>query len=167
MANEMLPGIHLLSNIDAKRIEWRKKIEEFPKAIDAALGANAVLALRESIVQIDALIYSTPESESYHRTKNLRRSNKVEKLGEMTWLVFNDAEYAEPVHDGTSQMQPRPWMKNAIDTVQEKMDENLLEAGTRALAGGDQPAAEEADEQLAETEPSASEVVSSASGDGE
>jgi len=115
---------------------WHEEVQAFPEAIDKAVGANAALALKETIVKIDELIYATPEPENYHRTKNLRRANQIKKLGTMAWLLYNDAAYAGYVHDGTSVLQGRPWMQNAVDAVQDQMDENLVKAGMAALEGG-------------------------------
>jgi HK97 gp10 family phage protein len=127
----------VFSDIGIKYEEFHKKVEEFPEAIDKAVGQNAAMALKETIVQIDALIYSTPESPTYKRTKNLRRSNKIKKLGPMAWLLYNDAEYAGAVHNGTSRVGPRPWMRNAIDAKQSDMTDNLVRAGLEALEGAE------------------------------
>lgn len=123
-----------VTNVASVLREFRKATSDFPKAISKAVASNAKLVIRGSVEQADMLIYSTPEGE-YHRTKNLRRSNKVEKISNLAWLVYNDAEYAEYVHDGTSRMDPRPWMGNAIDLLAQTMEDNLLEAGTSALEG--------------------------------
>ena len=134
MAEDAL-GFKLTTDISKKAAKWLEKISQFPEEIDKAVGNNAALALRESIVEIDALIYSTPESPGYHRTKNLRRSNKIKKVGDAAWLIYNDAKYAPPVHNGTVAVRARPWMKNAIDRKQSEMTNNLVKAGTAVLQG--------------------------------
>jgi HK97 gp10 family phage protein len=124
------------SNIDEEYRKFKARADKIPNAIDQTVGTNAKIVLKESIVQIDDLIYSQPQSPSgYERTKNLRRSNKISKLSYATWLVYNDAEYAGYVHDGTSAMPARPWMQNAIDNKQAEMSKNLEDVGVRIFSG--------------------------------
>jgi hypothetical protein len=123
-----------ITNVGQVLEEFRRAASDFPVAVATAVANNAKMVLRESIKQIDDLVYSVPEGE-YHRTKNLRRANKIEKVSELAWLVYNDAEYAEYVHDGTSRAEPKPWMGNAIDLLAPDMEDNLVEAGTSAFTG--------------------------------
>jgi len=127
----------VMSNVEKKQEEFRKRAMKIPDAIDKAVGINARTALKESIVQSDELIYITPLAPYYYRTKNLRRSNKIEKMGWAAWLVYNDADYAGYVHDGTSVMPARPWMQTALDLKGPEMIENLYNVGTLILEGGE------------------------------
>ena len=120
---------------DAER-QARAAFASFPGAISRAMTENSRIALKFTIVQIDLLIYSTPGADTYVRTKNLRRSNKRERLGSLSWLLYNDAEYAGFVHDGTSEMAGRPWMANAIELAEPVMEANLVTEGTRAIESG-------------------------------
>lgn len=126
----------LSSNIKKVIAETRTSIRRFPEEIDKAVGQNAVTVLRESIVEIDALIYGTPPAPTYKRTKNLRRANQIRRQGPLAWLMFNDAKYAGAVHDGTSRMPPRPWIQNAIDRKEKEMEENLVNGGLNAFREG-------------------------------
>jgi len=109
---------------------------KFGKTIEGAIMENGKLVLKECIVQIDALIYSQPESPYYRRTKNLRRSHHMRKIAPLAVLIFNDAQYSGWVHDGTIKMSARPWMEQAIANTAEVQIQNLTEAGTKALLGG-------------------------------
>ena len=129
----MADSFDIRSNLGEVQREADRAFSGFPQAIGRAMRENAKVCLRGTIVQIDALIYSQPEFGHYHRTKNLRRSNKLEKVSNFTWLLYNDAEYAGHVHDGTENMTGRPWMANAIELAEEQCERNLLIAGSRAL----------------------------------
>lgn len=129
--------LSILSDATKEAEQWRKRVEAFPEGIDKAVGNNAKLVLKGSIEMIDDLIYSTPEGPTYQRTKNLRRANKIERLAPMSWLVYNDAEYAGFVHDGTTTMPARPWMGNSVDANEVQMRQNLEDAGIEVLGGGD------------------------------
>lgn len=128
-----MASVSIDSNLEEVGREARAAFGRFPQAIGKAMEQNAKLALKASITQIDVLIYAMPAADTYIRTKNLRRSNKLEKLSTFTWLIYNDAEYAGYVHDGTSQRVGRPWMGNAIELSEPVMERNLVRAGARAL----------------------------------
>lgn len=133
-------NLRVFSNIALVAAQTAKEFEAFPEGISKAVAKNAKVVLAESIVQIDVLLYSQPETPSYHRTKNLRRSNSIKQVGPMSWLVYNDARYAGPVHDGTSVMSPRPWMQTAIELKEVELEENLVNGGLTALRVGEQKA---------------------------
>lgn len=128
-----MASLDIDSNLPEVGREARAAFGRFPQAIGQAMQQNAKFALKAAITQIDVLIYAMPAADTYIRTKNLRRSNKLEKLSTFTWLIYNDAEYAGYVHDGTSEMTGRPWMANAIELSEPVMERNLVRAGSRAL----------------------------------
>ncbi len=112
-----MPEVNINSNARQARENLRRAREAIPTALSNVIGNLAKRGLRDSVREIDELVYSTPESPSYPRTKNLRRANKIRPVGPFSWMLYNDAEYAGHVHDGTSQMEPRPWMRNAVDAL--------------------------------------------------
>lgn len=128
--------IRILSNVLEASAHFRERAEAYPEAIEKAVAKNAQIALKETIVQIDALIYSTPDPmhNGAIRTKHLRRSNAIKKLGKTSWLLYNDASYAVHVHNGTSHMSPRPWMKTGLDVKSTEMRNNLVEAGIEVFS---------------------------------
>lgn len=130
-----MASLHILTNISAQTHDFRERADAYPDAIEKAVAKNAAIALKETVVQIDDLIYSTgdPMHNGVPRTKNLRRSNQIKKLGPTSWLLFNDASYAGPVHNGTSHMPPRPWMKTALTVKDDEMSKNLVEAGVEVF----------------------------------
>ena len=63
--------------------------------------------------------YSQPYPVS-NNTDTLRGSLELKKLGNAKYKVFADiqkANYAHWVHDGTSRLRPRPFLKDAVKSV--------------------------------------------------
>lgn len=61
---------------------------------------------------IARLIYDTPEGD-YERTGLLAASGGSE-VYKGKGIVYNEAPYAEYVHEGTRRMQARPWLEAAL-----------------------------------------------------
>jgi hypothetical protein len=106
------------SNIDKMAAQMAGFGSKFDMRVDRAVGKAAKEFLKDCIAEIDALIYSQKGSSVYKRTKNLRRSHHIRRIVLGIWLVFNDADYAIPVHDGWSNrkggsMPARSWMEIA------------------------------------------------------
>lgn len=137
-----MASIHLFSNIDEQYAKFKERANKVPDMIDKAVALNASIAMKSTIFHIDQLVYEQPNSGDYSRTKNLRRSNKLKKLEFATWLLYNDADYAGYVHNGTSQMEARPWMATAIKMTTPTMSKNLEELGMKIMDGGSVPAAD-------------------------
>ena len=107
----------------------------FSSAAQNSVMENGKLVMKECMVQIDALIYSTPPSPSYRRTKNLRRSHHMKKIAPMAVLIYNDAQYSGWVHDGTYKMAARPWMERAIANTIGEQKNRLTRDGLKAFQG--------------------------------
>lgn len=120
----------------AKVAEWAGKI---PEATEAVFKGSAQELVRQLSDELERLIYETPESPNYKRTKFLQAS-LVASTSEMPRarldnpgrpvqpefgtieLVINDLEagqvlylgytanYGPYVHYGTDGMPPRPWV---------------------------------------------------------
>lgn len=127
--------VHIHSNVEEVYREVRVAFARFPSEMARAHAENARTIREAAEVEADLLIYSSPPSIGYVRTTDLLRSHKVLPLSEFSWLLINDVPYAEYVHDGTSQVEARPWMANAIELVQAELDDNLLDTGERVLSG--------------------------------
>jgi hypothetical protein len=110
----------------------RKLGAPMQEAVSKGVKENAFIFMNECVSQIDAMIYSQPQSDSdYKRTKHLRRSHHLKQLGWHTWLLYNDAAYAIPVHNGyrvhgSGRMMPaKPWMETAINNKKDECTERL------------------------------------------
>lgn len=68
-------------------------------------------------------------------TGTLRRSitHRVESTGSHG-VIGTNIEYARYVHDGTSRMQARPFLRQGIENSQAKFDEYIEEAGDELMA---------------------------------
>lgn len=131
-----MANIKIFSNVEEEYAKFKERANKVPDMIDKTVALNASIALRSAIFHIDKLIYQVPAGD-YSRTKNLRRGNKIRRLDFATWLLFNDVEYSGYVHDGTSQMEARPWMATAIKMTQPTMTKNLEDIGIK-IANGDE-----------------------------
>ena len=127
--------IEVRSNVGEVHREVQVALARFPIAMANAHAENARTLKEASEVEADLLIYSTPPSSGYVRTTDLLRSHKVVPLSNFSWMLINDVPYAGYVHDGTSKMEARPWMANAVEWVQQELDDNLLDTGERVLSG--------------------------------
>lgn len=110
-----------------------------PKALEAVFRASASQLSHELDDQLDSMIYETPASPNYKRTRFLQASlvasttdmprlnlsnpgtaarpdfGQIElvisdmEIGQTLYLGYT-AEYGAYVHFGTSKMPPRPWV---------------------------------------------------------
>lgn len=109
-----------MMEIKAKGInEAAKTLEEFANNIEGVITKDLeklgqeVLALANSLTPV--------------RTGYLQSRNQLEIEGKRIKL-FNDAQYAPFVHDGTSKQEPRPFLSQAAQA---------LKAGAAELIGAD------------------------------
>lgn len=128
--------VEVRSNIEEVHREVRIAFQRFPSQMARAHAENARTIREAADVELDVLVYGSPPSDEYVRTYDLMKGNKVAPISEFAWLLHNDVEYSGYVHDGTSQMEARPWMANAVDLVQEELDDNLLRTGTELFESG-------------------------------
>lgn len=70
---------------------------------------------------LDEMIYSTPEPENYKRTTNLLQSTQQARLSPTEYAVLSGAEYALYVHEGTVNMDPRPYLAEALAAERPKL----------------------------------------------
>lgn len=95
------------SNIDLVRNATAEQIEQAMIAIASSAEAYA-------LVEVDKLIYQTPESPNYQRTYRLR-DNITSTSDERSATVGTDVEYAPYVEYGSRGMHPRPFLRNAVE----------------------------------------------------
>jgi len=110
-----------------------------PLRISQAVGKAAHEFMSDCIVEIDNLIYSQPGSPTYHRTRDLRKAHRVEKLSEGVYLIENTMPYAIFQHDGwtdrSGAFHPgRPWMDVAM-TKNEKKYEQIMDVSVGGIFG--------------------------------
>lgn len=81
--------------------------------IPTLLESLAEEAEGNAVDEVTTLVYDTPESPSYVRTGDLRKSISHAHDNEAAYVGTN-IEYAPYVELGTSKMPARPFLKNAI-----------------------------------------------------
>lgn len=94
------------SNIDLVRNATAEQLEQAFIAIASSAEAYA-------LVEVDKLVYQTPESPNYVRTYRLR-DNITSVADGASAVVGTDVEYAPFVEFGSRGMHPRPFLSNAI-----------------------------------------------------
>lgn len=113
-------------------------LPEVAQAIEAVCAdlaqdlTNAVYL--ETQVELDRLIYDTPESPNYQRTTNLYHSTARKMVTPTSGVVSSGdarAPYAQYVHEGTDNMPPRPYLNNAAKNVEAGMEQHLEKARSR------------------------------------
>lgn len=114
-------------------VEITNNFEEVGKAIanqvEQALIAIGAEAEANAIKELDAVVYSTPESPLYVRTGRLRNSiaSQVEMSEEAVYVGTN-VEYAAYVEFGTVKMRPRPYLRPAVLNYTDRYRELAKEA---------------------------------------
>lgn len=94
------------SNIDLIKNATADQIEQAMIAVASSAEAYA-------LVEVDKLVYQTPESPNYKRTFRLRDNITSASDGKSA-VVGTDVEYAPYVELGSRGMHPRPFLSNAI-----------------------------------------------------
>lgn len=113
--------------------ELQRKLKEIGKEIKPSLVAGmgkAVLNV-ESRAKQNCQPGSTPYYRAPHITGTLQRSitSQVKETGEnVQGIVGTNMEYAQAVHDGTSNMPARPFVLDAIVQEQEKTEELMSQS---------------------------------------
>lgn len=79
----------------------------------------------ETVKELNRLVYDTPESPTYKRTGNLRKSVTKHYPSETEGIVQAQIDYAIYVHEGTPHMPPRPYMRNAVEKVKREAGTDL------------------------------------------
>jgi hypothetical protein len=113
------------SNIDRLTTEMKGLGGGFFDNVDEGVKAAAMEFMRDCIIEIDSMIYSQPGSTYGMRTKFLRRSHHLRQVVKGVYMVFNDADYALPQHDGWHDRgggfhAGRPWMDSAAEKNRDK-----------------------------------------------
>ena len=94
------------SNIDLIKNATAEQLEKAFISIAASAEAFA-------LVEVDKLVYMTPESPNYVRTYRLR-DNITSVSDAVSATVGTDVEYAPYVEYGSRGMHPRPFLRNAM-----------------------------------------------------
>ena len=79
---------------------------------------------------------TTPYDRAPFITGNLRRSNNYvvyEDGGAIVGLVYNNADYAVFVHEGTSKMEGRPFLYDAVVLHANDIREGMLKAVKKGM----------------------------------
>lgn len=63
---------------------------------------------------LGVMVYDTPPSPDYQRTGHLLNSLGHEMRDDLNGEVFDTADYAIYVHEGTRHMHPRPFLHDAL-----------------------------------------------------
>lgn len=119
-------------------------VEELQKATDRALYAIGIKAVEGSVDAITgkynipsavdtgrlrASISFITETESGDSGMSVPSSMPKDKLGgkadKNTVVIGSNVEYAEYVHNGTSRMAARPFLREGIDQTKDKMEEQV------------------------------------------
>jgi len=94
--------------------------------VKAAIHKAGSECQKEAKEWLDIYVYSTPESPSYKRTGNLKRSVLWTLLdGGWTAIVISSMKYSAHVEYGTRSMSPRPYMRSAYDIVKHHFKQNI------------------------------------------
>lgn len=108
----------------------KKEVEEaMDKALMTALETVGQVAEGNAIKEITEMIYNQPESPTYVRTGRLRNSltHAVEPSEQAVYIGTN-VEYAPYVHEGTSRMPPRRFLRAAVENYAEQYQKLFEEA---------------------------------------
>lgn len=95
------------SNIDLVKNATDEQLEQAFIAIASSAEAYA-------LVEVDKLVYQTPESPNYTRTYRLR-DNITSASDGRSAVVGTDVEYAPYVEYGSRGMHARPFLRNAVE----------------------------------------------------
>lgn len=127
-------NIRANSNVDKLANEMKGLGGTFMSSVDKGVMAAAREFMKDCIIEIDSMIYSQPLSVTYgKRSKFLRRSHHLRRITKGVFLVFNDADYALPQHDGWHDRgggwhAGRPWMDSAANKNRDKYREIISDA---------------------------------------
>lgn len=122
------------SNVDMLATEMKGLGSQFMSRVDKGVMTAAREFMKDCITEIDSMIYSQPLSVTYGmRTKFLRRSHHLRRITQGVFLVFNDADYALPQHDGWHDRggvfhRGRPWMDSAANKNRDRYREIISDA---------------------------------------
>ena len=118
-------------------------LEEFEKAVERALYAIGVKAVEGSVDAISgrydidpavdtgrlraSISFITPTDKGgsgQPKPANAQAGDELTGTAEQnTVVVGSNVEYAEPVHNGTSKMAGRPFLREGIDKTKDQMQE--------------------------------------------
>lgn len=95
----------------------KKEVEEaMNKALMTALETVGQVAEGNAVKEITEMIYDKPESPTYVRTGRLRNSiTHAVNTDEKAAYIGTNVEYAPYVHEGTSKMSPRRFLRAAAE----------------------------------------------------
>lgn len=89
-------------------------LDDLAKAIESGeIGGEPFKAILEAALQLAT-------SRTPVKTGRLAAGNKLRFDGWHSATLYNDVPYAGFVHDGTSKVPPRPFLKEAIEMVRAK-----------------------------------------------
>lgn len=89
-------------------------LDDLSKAIESGeIGGEQFKMIMEAALQL--AISRTPV-----RTGTLAAGNKLKFAGWNSATLYNDVPYAKFVHDGTSRVAPRPFLREAIELVRSR-----------------------------------------------
>lgn len=130
-------GIKIESNLEKVEKELEKTIEKalYVMGIKAVEGATDAISGKYSINSaVDtgrlrasiSFITPTQKGDSGKVEANSKGEDKLYgKAEENTVVVGSNVEYAEYVHNGTSRMDGRPFLREGIDQTKDKMQEQV------------------------------------------
>jgi HK97 gp10 family phage protein len=99
------------------KVEVQDHTKEILAALDhkipIILEALGIEAEGNAVSEINKLVYDTPQSPTYIRTGRLKGSITHRHDAESAY-IGTDVKYAPYVEFGTTKMDPRPFLRNAI-----------------------------------------------------
>lgn len=101
--------------------------EALRQRVPVILNALGVEAEGNAITEVNKLVYDTPESPSYIRTGQLKKSI-THAVSEDSAYVGTNLKYAPYVELGTYRMKPRPFLRNAITAYRDDY-KRIIEEG--------------------------------------
>lgn len=130
-------GIKIESNLDKVESELKEAIEKalYVMGVNAVEGATDAISGKYSIEsavdtgRLRASISFITPTQKGDNGKDVPNSGVDDKLygkaEENSVVVGSNVEYAEYVHNGTSRMDGRPFLREGIDQVKDKMQEQV------------------------------------------
>lgn len=91
------------------------------KNLAKAIALSSQRLVSKSRMAATKLIYQSPESPTYRRTGLLRSRINVQLLTMTRAEVYSNVNYAIYVHEGTSRMRARPFMKVGLQDADKEI----------------------------------------------
>lgn len=144
-------GVNFSISVDAKGYE--KVLVRLPKVVEQALYLMGTLAVEGAVRSISgqitpdnlavdtgrlraslSFITENEQGTSGQTSPNSQPDDELSGSGEKDYVIVgSNVNYAEYVHNGTSRMPGRPFLREGIDNKKEKMQEKVTELFKEAL----------------------------------